>query len=447
MINTGKYLPRRTVLRGMGVSLALPLLDGMVPAFAALRTSAARPVRRFTATYVGNGMTMQQWTPAKEGPLELTPILQPLERVRDQILVVSGLDNKPSDKVSDGGVHPRIQTAWLTGTLARRSEGRDLYAGTSLDQIAAKEIGQETQLASLEVAMESVDLVGACAFGYSCAYNGTIAWRNPSTPLPMEINPRSVFERLFGASDTTDARARFERMQQNRSILDAVARKAGRLQRSMGPDDQAKIAQYLDAVRDIERRIQRAEQQGDQELPVVERPVGVPNTYEEHAKLLFDMLVLAFQTDMTRVATVMMARELSVRAYPEIGISDAHHPLSHHGDNPDKLGRQAKLNAFHMKMYAYFLEKLQATPDGDGTLLDHTVNLYGAGMSHSNHHTMYNLPSLVAGGKATGIRGDRHLRFGETPLSNLQLTLLEKVGVNVEQFGDSTGELNLLSGV
>ena len=445
MIVTKKCLPRRTVLRGLGATIALPLLDGMVPALAALRHTAAQPVRRFGAVYVGMGMNMKEWRPPEQEALQLSPILQPLAPFQDRLLVVSGLDSKEADG-TDGGPHPRVQTSWLTGARAKPTEGVDLRAGISLDQIVAREFGQKTQLASLELGLESVDLLGTCFLGYSCAYNNTIVWRTPTTPLPMENNPRAVFERLFGVAESTDPRARLAYVQKSSSILDSVTQEVAELQRGIGPGDRTKLTEYLEAVRDIERRLQRAEEQVDQELPVVEKPMGIPASFEEHCKLMFDLLTLAFQTDLTRVSTFLMVREASVRSYPEIGISDSHHPLSHHQNNPEKLAKLAKLNLFHMTMFAAFLEKLQSTPDGDGSLLDHTLLLYGSGMSDSNLHLPKQVPTLVVGGKEHGITGSRHLQCPDgTPLANLELTLLEKLGLQVERFGDSTGELNLLS--
>ena len=447
MIAMKKALPRRTVLRGLGATIALPLLDGMVPAFAALRTTAAQPVRRFAALYVGMGMDMAGWTPSDEGALTLSPILAPLAPFRDRLLVVSGLDNKEGE-VKDGGPHPAAQTSWLTGARAKRTEGPDLRAGISLDQIVAQEFGQETQLTSLELAIESVGLLGSCSQGYSCAYNNTIAWRTATTPLPMENNPRAVFERLFGASDSTDAASRLADLEQDRSILDSVTEKVGHLQRRLGPNDGTKLTQYLDAIRDVERRIQKAEEQAAKGLPVVEAPVGIPTNYDEHAKLLLDLLLIAYQADLTRVFTFLLAREASVRAYPEIGISEPHHPLSHHGNNPEKLAGLRKLNIFHISMLAYLLENLQSMPDGDGTMLDHTMLLYGSGLSNPSQHIPLDVPVLVVGGQTARIAGRRHITCAKgTPLANLQLTLLDRMGCPMERFGDSTGELHLVSAV
>jgi hypothetical protein len=361
--------------------------------------------------------------------------------------VLSGLANFEGDG-TDSGPHPRCQTAWLTGTRAKRTEGADIRAGVSMDQVIAKEWQNETQLASLELGIESNDLLGVCNIGYSCAYNNTVSWRSPTSPLPMENNPRAVFERLFGASDSTDPKTRLADIQKNRSILDSVREKASFLQGKLSSGDRARLGEYLESVRDIERRIQKGEEQVTQELPVVEQPIGIPKSYEEHVKLMFDLMAIAYQTDLTRVATFMMGREASVRSYPEIGVPDSHHPLSHHGNDPEKTAKIAKINTYQTGLLAYFLDKLKATQDGDGTLLDHTMLLYGSGMSDSNIHYPRNVPTLVvSGGDAFNVKGGRHVQFSERPLSNLQLTLMEKLGLQVEKFGDSTGELNLLSGV
>lgn len=444
MIITGRSLPRRTVLRGIGTTLALPLLDAMVPAFAA----APAPVKRFGEVYVSMGFNMPHWTPPSEGPLEMTRILEPLTPFKQQLLVLSGLDSRPGEG-RDGGVHPRCQTAWNTGVTAFRTEGPNIKAGTSLDQIIAKEIGKDTQLPSLELALEPAGLSGNCAFGYSCTYLNTLAWKTPTTPLPMEMNPRAVFERLFGASDSTEPTVRLRDIQNDRSVLDSVRDKIARMQSRIAPSDKVKVDQYLDSVRDVERRIRLAESQVARELPEVERPAGVPPTYEEHAKLMFDLLALAYQCDITRVATYLEARELSARTYPEIGCPEPHHPASHHGGNPEKLERLAKLNVFHTRLFGYFLDRLKKTPDGDGTLLDHTLLLYGSGMSDGNIHLMYDVPTVVVANKAVfGVHGDRHMRAPKgTPLTNLQLTLMERMGVRMEGFGDSNGELKFITGV
>lgn len=445
MMITKKHLSRRMVLHGAGATLALPFLDAMVPALVAQRNTAAKPVRRFAAVYAAMGMCMSQWTPPDEGNLVLQPIMRSLEPFRDRVLVVTGLDHKPADLL-DAGAHPRCQAVWLTGVAARPSEGANVGVGISMDQIVATQLGEDTQLKSLELAIEDVDFVGTCGFGYSCVYTNTIAWRTPTTPLPMENNPRAVFERLFGANDSTDASVRLATIRGQRSILDSVTNKIASFEKGLGPSDRRRVSEYVESVRDVETRIQKAESQLGQELPLVEKPIGAPASFEDHAKLMFDMLALAYQTDMTRVGTYLMCREGSVRSYPEIGIAEAHHPLSHHSHQQDKLVMQAKLNAFHMRAFASFVEKLALLPDGDGTLLDHTMLLYGSGMSDSHNHVPLNLPTMVVAGKDTGVKGGRHLRFPKgTPQADLYVSLIDRLGVPIERMGDSTG--NRLAGI
>jgi hypothetical protein len=448
-IVTKKALPRRTFLRGLGVSVALPLLDGMVPAFAALRTTAGRPVKRLGAVYVPNGVEMRLWTPKTEGAgFELSSILEPLAPFRDQTFVLSGLADKPAVPAPGEGIgdHARASATWLTGVRVKKTEGPDIRAGVSMDQLAAQHLGQETQLASLELALDSVEVLGACDAGYSCAYANTIAWRTATTPLPMENNPRAVFERLFGASDSTDPATRLARLQQDRSILDFVTAEVATLKRALGTPDQGKLTEYLDAVRDVERRIQTAERQSTRELPVVEQPMGIPDTFDAHAKLMYDLLALAYQCDLTRVATFMIGKEVSGRAYPEIGVPDGHHACSHHQNDPVKLAKLAKINQYHIQHFAYFLEKLRTTPDGDGSLLDHSIFIYGSGISDGNIHFHLDLPMLVVGGGAGTLRGGRHVRYAnDTPISNLHVAVLDKLGVPLDQFGDSTGKLDYLS--
>ena len=444
-------LPRRTFLRGLGVSVALPLLDGMVPAFAAGRTAGARAVKRLGAIYVPNGVEMRMWTPKGEGTaFEFPLILEPLEAFRGQTLVLSGLADKPAVPAPGEGIgdHARASATWLTGVRAKKTEGPDIRAGVSVDQIVAQHLGQETQLASLELALDSVEVLGACDAGYSCAYANTIAWRTATTPLPMENNPRAVFERLFGASDSTDAATRAARIEQDRSILDFVTAEVAALRRRLGPSDTGKLTEYLEAVRDVERRIQTAERQSTRELPVVAQPMGIPDTFDAHAKLMYDLLALAYQCDLTRVATFMIGKEVSGRSYPEIGVPDGHHACSHHQNDPVKLEKLAKINQYHVQHFAYFLEKLRQTPDGDGSLLDHSVFVYGSGISDGNIHFHLDLPMLVVGGGAGTLRGGRHLKYAsDTPLSNLYVALLDKLGLPVEQFGDSTGQLEYLSDI
>jgi len=451
MVITKKYLPRRTVLRGLGTALALPFLDGMVPALQALRNTAANPIRRFGAVYVPNGMEMRQWTPKGEGQnFEFSRILKPLEAFRNQVNILSGLADKPAIPRQGEGVgdHARAASTWLTGVHVKKTEGPDIRAGQSLDQLIAQQVGQATQLASLELALDSVEVLGACDQGYSCAYANTISWRTPTTPLPMENDPRAVFERLFGAADSTDAAARLARLREDRSVLDFVSAEANGLKRSLGAADSSKLTQYLDAVRDVERRIQTAERQADREMPVFEQPIGIPDTFEQHAKLMYDLWLLAFQTDLTRVGTFMMGKEVTGRSYPEIGVSSGHHGVSHHQNDPKQLEALAKINNYHIQMFGHFLDKMSSTPDGDGSLLDHTLLLYGTGISDGNLHFHLDLPMLVAGGAAGNLKGGRHLQYhDDSPLTNLYLAVLDKLGIPVEHFGDSTGQIEYLTEV
>ena len=450
MIITQKHLSRRTVLRGVGATLALPLLDAMVPAYAAVRNTAAAPRSRFAAVYMPNGTDLARWTPAAEGPLELSPILQPLAPFRDRLLVLSGLGNEEATG-NDNGPHPRAQTSWLTGARAKRSDGVDIRAGVSMDQLAAQEFGKETQLASLELTLESVDtLNGGCPprYGYSCVYNGTLAWRTATTPLPMEVNPRAVFERLFGSGGSTDPAVRRAGLERDKSLLDAMLEKVSQLEHRLGRGDRRKLDEYVQAVRDVERRIQRAEERVGEDLPLVERPIGVPATFEEHAKLMFDMLALAYQTDLTRVSTYLLSREATTRSFPEIGVTGAWHETSHHGNSPEKLETLARICTLNVQMFAYFLNKLAETPDGDGSLLDHTTILFGGGLGDPNQHIPFDLPTVVVGGKSVNIKGGRHVQYeAKTPLANLHRALLVRLGVPVERLGDSTGELAVASDV
>ena len=449
MFITKKHLPRRTVLRGLGAAVALPLLDAMVPAATATARTAAAPVKRLGVFYVPNGMSMPYWFPRAEGPLEkLPPTLRALDHLKERVLLCGGLDDEPANLVKGGGDHARSAGTFLTGVPFRITSGADVHAAVSMDQIAARELSKETQIASLELGIESNAMVGNCDGGASCAYTNTIAWRTPTTPLPIENDPRAVFERLFGTSGSTDPRARRERLRRDRGILDAVGAELKALGSVIGPGDRVKLDEYLDALRDIERRIRMAEEQSARELPVVDQPVGVPGGYEEHARLMMDLLALAYQTDLTRVATFMLAREVSGRAYPEIGVSDSHHPLSHHQDEPAKLERLHRINEHHFRQFAYLVEKLAALPEGDGAMLDSTLFLYGTGISDSNTHFHDDLPIALVGGKAAGIDGGRYVRYAaDTPLTNLHVTILEKLGTPVEALGDSTGKLDRLTGV
>ena len=452
MIITKKNLPRRTFLRGVGATLALPLLDSMVPAFAAVRNSAAKPIQRFFTGYVPNGMVMADWTPSTEGALgDLPMTLEPLTPFKDKMLLVSGLADAPAFPLAGEGTgdHVRAAATFLTGVHPKKTDGPDIRCGTSMDQIAAQVIGNETILTSLELALDPNELVGACEQGWSCAYANTLAWRNPTTPLPMENQPRAVFERLFGDTDNTTPEARLARIKEDRSILDSLVHEVADFGRNLGQGDRMKVSQYLEAIRDIERRIQIAESQSDRELPELARPTGgIPDTFKDHSRLMFDLQVIAFQADMTRIITFMMGREVSPRTYPELGIPDPHHGLSHHRNDPENIAKLAKVNHHHIEQLAYFMEKLAATPDGDGTLLDHVMIQYGSGISDSNQHLHVNLPVLLAGGAAGQLKGGRHLRVKEeTPLTNLQLAMLEKLGVPTETLGDSTGVVQHLSGV
>ena len=444
MIITKKVIPRRAFLQGVGATLALPLLDAMVPAFA--QSGPAKPVSRLSFVYTPNGMIMDGWTPKTEGAgFALTPILQPLAAFRDKFLVLSGLCNNVADPLPGEGQtapHERAGATYLTGVHPKR-EG---YVGVSVDQIAAQEFGRQTQLASLELGLHNTDVVGQCEKGWSCAYLNTLSWRTPTTPLPTTGQPRAVFERLFGDSNSTNPAERRARIQKDRSLLDSVTEAAARLLAGLGPRDRAKLTEYLEAVRDIERRIQMAEEQSARELPSLDRPAGVPAAFDEHAKLMFDLQVLAFQTDMTRVITFMMEREQSNRTFREISIPDTHHGLSHHQQDPVKIAKVTQINIFYAKTFSYFLERLQATPDGDGSLLDHVMIVYGGGISDGQEHLVQNLPVLLVGGGAGQLKGGRHIRYAkDTPMANLYLTLLDKLRIAVENFGDATGKVNLLS--
>ena len=445
MMITKLSLPRRTFLRGMGAAVALPLLDAMVPALSAATT----PVKRLGFIYLPNGAVMQSWTPKGEGTLELSTTLSPLEPYKDQTVVLSRLAHGQAEPLGDGnGEHSRASSVWLNGVHPKHTEGADVQAGITADQIAAAEIGKQTPLPSLELAIDLDFLVGNCENGYSCAYMNTVSWRTPTTPLPMENNPRVVFERLFGDGGTREQR--LAEMRTDHSILDSVTDDLAHLERDLGGGDRQRLDQYLDAVRAIERRIQLSEAQGaDAELPEnLARPAGIPESYEEHVRLMYDLLSLAFQADLTRVFTFMVGRELGGRPYPQIGVPDPHHGISHHRNDPEKLAKLTKINTHHVGLFTHFLERLQSTPDGDGSLLDSSLVLYGAGLGDSNDHLHYDLPVAVVGGKGAGWRGGRHLRYPkDTPMTNLLISMLDKVGLPAEQFGDSTGRLTALTDV
>jgi hypothetical protein len=442
MFVTKKHLPRRTFLKGVGVSLALPLLDSMVPARTLLAQTAARPLPRLGFVYVPHGAIMDKWTPATEGAgFEFTPILKPLEPFRDRLNVVSGLGHRAADTTA---VHSLSPTTWLSGVRPKATQGVDAYAGVTADQIAAQHIGQDTVLPSMELATEDHSgLIGSCDRDYGCIYMNTLSWRTPTTPMPMEINPRKVFERMFGQGGS--ATERLARIQEDKSILDAITRDAASLQVQLGASDRELMTQYLENVREIERRIQRAEQsQGDEDLQLPSRPAGVPYDYEEHIKLMYDLMVLAYHADVTRVITFMVSREVSNRTYPQVGVTDGHHAISHHQNRAEKMEKNVRIQTYNISQFGYFLEKLKSTPDGDGSLLDHAVLLYGSNMSNSNAHDHFPLPNLVVGG-AAGMKGGRHLRYPDrTPMTNLLVSVLDKIGVKQETLGDSSGRLENL---
>jgi hypothetical protein len=446
---TKKHMSRRTVLRGLGTALSLPLLDSMVPAQTPLLKTAANPEIRLGLCFIPHGAVMANWTPAAEGAdFKLSRTLAPVEPFKDQIVVVSNLAHKmaaPGGPGDNGGDHTRSPAVFLNGVHPKRTDGADIQAGVTIDQLAAQKIGQQTPLPSLELATEDFSgLVGSCDVGFSCAYMNTISWRTPTTPLPMEINPRVVFTRLFG--DGANAEERLQRIDEQSSILDAVMGQVKHLEGRLGPSDRNRISDYLDTVREIERRIQLSEKQNaSSTLAVPASPTGIPDDHQEHSKLMFDLMTLSFQANITRVSTFMMAREVSYRTFPMLGISEGFHPASHHQNNPDRLENLTKINTYHVSLMAYFLGKLKATPDGDGNLLDHSLILYGSGMSNSNVHNHAPLPVFVAGGAAGRMKGGRHLKYPDgTPMANLLLTILDKAGVPQDRVGDSTGTLTEL---
>src|SRR5687767_10371314 len=441
MIIAKKALPRRTFLRGVGATLALPLLDAMVPAMTALAGTPAAPVRRLGFVYMPMGCDLGRWTPPGKDKLDkLSPILSPLAPVKEHVSILSNMEVRNAYP----GTHATSNSSFLSCARAEHTESSDYYLGTTADQIAAKQLGRQTQLPSLELAMDMLQVVGQCDNGYACVYQNNLSWSSPTTPLPAEAHPRLVFESLFGEGGT--AAQRRAALRKRASLLDSVNEELSRLQRSLGPEDQHRVNHYLDAVRDVERRIQQAEAAADDNsLPDADRPVGVPASYADHARLMFDLQLLALQGDVTRVVTFQLARETSNRAYLEIGVSEPHHPLTHHSGDPDKIAKVAKINQFHVSLFAEFLQKLQATPEGDGSLLDHSLYLYGSGMGNPNVHDHINLPIIVAGGAAGGMKGGRHIRFTKpTPLANLHLTLLHKVGVRLDTFADSNGKVDEL---
>jgi hypothetical protein len=438
MFITKRVVSRRSVLKGVGATLALPFLDAMVPAATALARTAAQPALRFGAVFVPMGERPGYWTPSAVGSgFEFTPILKPLESFRDSITVVSNLDRPP------GGTHAVSTATWLTGSAPKRTEAEDFYAGVSLDQVAAAHIGRDTVYPSLEVATEDqTGYIGACDVGYSCAYMSTIAWKGPTTPLPMEINPRVIFERMFGRPGTPDDR--LARMRADQSILDSVRHDVASLERGLGPRDRTRLAEYLEHVREIEQRIQRAEKQATETITVPEAPIGVPASFEEHVAVMFELMAVAYEADLTRVFTFMMNREASQVVFPNLGINEPWHHVSHHGNEPEKLASLVKINTYQIELFSRFLDRLRSTPDGDGSLLDHSLILWGSGMSDSNTHSALDVPLLLAG-KANGrIKGNRHLAAPKgTQLANAMLDLAQGFGAEVDRFGVSTGRFEL----
>lgn len=443
MIITKKAIHRRTVLRGMGAMLALPLLDSMIPAFTPIvKALGKRPVR-LGVVYMPNGHVMENWSPTIVGSnFDFKASMKPLESFRERLTVISGLDG-----IKGYANHAGASTRMLACVVPKPELGAEVQASVSMDQIAAQTLGKQTQIASLELGLESTESAGACDPGHSCAYTNTISWRTAQAPLPMEANPRLLFERLFGDSQSTDPKTRLLRLADKRSILDSISEKVQGLSQALGARDRSKLDEYLESVRDAERRIERAEAQNEMELPLIEQPVGVPVDFEEHAKLMFDMMALAYQSDLTRVITFMTGREYSGRTFPQIGCPEAHHPTSHHRNDAGQKDKLTKIETLHSELFAYYLNKLKNTPDGEGTLLDNVAILFGCGMSDSDAHSYANLPLLIAGGAGGQLKGNNHLKFKETPLANLHVSLLNMVGAEADSFGNSTGRLQALSGL
>lgn len=443
MIIRRTALPRRAFLRGTGAAFALPLLDAMVPALTAQAETYANPalLRRLGFVYMPMGCDVTRWTPPGADSLDdLSPSLGPLAGVKNHIAVISNLELRNAYP----GTHATSNSAFLSAAKAKRTESTDYHLGTTVDQIAAQTLGRDTQLPSLELSMDLLAVVGQCDNGYACVYQNNLSWSSPTTPLPAEAHPRIVFETLFGAGGTVAERR--EALRQRASLLDSIVEELSRLQSTLGPGDRDRVERYLESVRDVERRIQQAEAAAEENpAPDVDRPIGVPAAYADHARLMFDLQLLALQGNITRVVTFQLSREASNRTYPEIGVTDPHHLLTHHGNDPEKIANVAKINRFHVSLFAEYLEKLQATPEGDGSLLDHVLYLYGSGMGNPNVHDHVNLPIIVAGGAAGKLRGGRHIHYEESkPLANLHLTLLDKVGVPLDSFADSDGKLDEL---
>src|SRR5215469_15081155 len=445
MFVTKKAISRRTVLRGMGATVALPLLDAMIPALAP--AAATTPVRRFGVVYHPNGVIYDQWLPKAAGAnFELSPTLKGLEPFKNQLIVITGLFSDQAEANGDGGGdHSRACGSYLTGVHVKKSDS-NVENAVSMDQIAAKAFERETQLSSLQITADENSLLGSCDLGYSCAYSSTLSWLTPTLPLMAENNPRVLFERMFGSSDSTDPRVRAARLKQDQSLLDSVNERVSQLQRRLGAADNRKMNDYLASLRDVERRIQKAEEQSSQALPDVAQPAGIPEKFEDHVRLLYDLQLLAYQADLTRVITFMYGREQTGRPYPQIGVPEPHHPLTHHQSQPEKMEKCAKIQRYHIKLFTDYLEKLRKTPDGDGSLLDHVILLFGSGISNSDRHTHGPLPTFLVGGGAGTLKGGRHLIYPEhTPLTNLQVTLLNKLGVRTDKMGDSNGQYKEMS--
>lgn len=446
MFITKKAISRRAVLRGAGATIALPLLDAMVPALA---TAATRPaaVKRLGVIYHPNGVIYDKWLPAGVGKdFQLSPTLAGLEPFKDKLIVVTGLFSDQAEPLGDGGGdHSRASGSYLTGVHIKKSDS-DLENGVSMDQIAAKTFERDTQLSSLQMMADDISLVGDCDLGYSCAYSTTLSWMTPTLPLMAENNPRVLFQRMFGSSDSTDAKVRVARLNEDKSLLDSVNDRVNQLQKKLGPADNRKVGDYLESLRDVERRIRKAEEQSTKELPEFAQPAGIPSSFEDHVRLLYDLQLLAYQSDITRVVTFMYGREQTGRPYPQLGVPEPHHPLTHHQNNPEKMEKCTRIQRHHLALFAEHLDKLKKTPDGDGSLLDHVILLFGAGISNSDRHTHGPLPTLLLGGGDGTLEGGRHLVYPEhTPLTNLQLTLLNKLGVPAEKLGDSTGQFTNLA--
>jgi len=446
MYVTQKHLSRRTFLRGVGAAIALPMLDAMVPAFASAAKISPSPVRT-SFVYVPNGIVMDNWTPKAAGKaFEITRILQPLEPFREKMLVISGLMDNNANALGDGGGdHARAAASFLTASHPKKTGGSDIHVGISVDQVIAQATGSETRLPSLELGLDDSRVVGHCDSGYSCAYTNSISWRTPTTPVPPEANPRVIFERLFGDVDTSlDAATRARRERYRKSLLDMARDEAQKLSGTLGASDRRKLDEYLDSIREIERRIQKAEADGRTIAPTIDKPAGIPAVFADHARLLFDLQFAAFQTDLTRVVSMVIGREGSVRTYDEIGVSEPHHPLSHHRNQAEALEKLTKINTFHVELFSQFLAKLAATQDGDATLLDRSMILYGCGIADSNRHTHEKLPILVLGGANGAISTGRHVTLEkDTPVANLFLAMMNRSGVKRDSFGDSTGILEI----